>query len=105
VYNSAVLIPLDEGVNLRTIIFDVKCDIWKEGMSLDYVTNVDNGLLEDDFSHVNSLDRINIKYLPLLEDNQWKRGDIITWDRNYLHVACNFTKHVPFKRALTLFFH
>lgn len=105
VYNSAVLIPLDEGANLRTVIFDVKTDVWKEGMSANYVTNVDNGLLEEDFSHVNDLDKPNIKYLPLLEDNQWKRGNIITWDRTYLHLACNFKKHVPFKRALTLFFY
>jgi hypothetical protein len=104
-YNSAVLIPLDEGENLRTVIFDVKCDEWKPGMSANYITDIDNGLREDDFSHVNELDRPNIKYLPLLEDNQWKRGDVITWDRKYLHLACNFRKHVPFKRALTLFFH
>lgn len=104
-YNSAVLIPLDEGANLRTVIFDVRCEEWKPGMSVNYITNIDNGLLEEDFSHVNELDLPNIKYLPLLEDNQWKRGSIITWDRAYLHLACNYRKHVPFKRALTLFFH
>lgn len=100
--NKAVLIPLVEGPQFRTVTFKVWSDY---NPMLEDVKNKmtaeKNHLLPDDFDHDPFFDAIN--YLPVDVDYTWKKGDVLVWDRNQWHMSSNFWKQGQRKEFLVLF--
>lgn len=100
--NKAVLIPLVEGPEFRTITFAAWTDF---NPTRDQIVSMSskekNHLRAEDFDHDRSFDVIN--YLPVDIDYHWQLGDILVWDRNQWHMSSNFAKHNKVKTFLVLF--
>jgi len=96
-HNKALLIPLVEGPAYKTVTF--KC-----------YSPTNNYNLSDWYSDKNSLDPTefaheprDITRLPVDVEYSWHLGDILTWDRNQLHISADFTRFGVTKRFLILF--
>jgi len=100
--NKAVLIPLIEGPQFRTVTFKVWSDYNPTLLDVEAKkTSVKNHLLPEDFDHDPFFPAIN--YLPVDVDYTWKKSDILIWDRNQWHMSSNFWKHGQAKEFLVLF--
>jgi hypothetical protein len=100
--NKAVLIPLVEGPEFRTIVFDKQSDLNPVASELEeHRTNIKNHLIPEDFTHEKMFNIIN--YLPIQIDYQWELGDVMTWERNQWHISSNFARFNKIKTFLVLF--
>lgn len=96
--NLAVLIPLVEGDEFRTVVFDCfsKRDL------IEKRTATPNQLNREDFDHCES-QWWTINHLPVLEVYRWNLGDVFVWDRQQYHVSTNFARHGLTKKFLIMF--
>lgn len=100
--NKAVLIPLVEGPEFRTITFNGWSDFNPTYTELRTCqTDTKNHLLREDFGHERMFDIIN--YLPIDVDYQWELGDVLVWDRNQWHISSDFARYNKTKKFLVLF--
>ncbi len=100
--NLAVLIPLVEGPEFRTIVFDGQSDLNPTADQLKQrQTDIKNHLVPEDFEHDKMFKEIN--YLPILIDYQWQLGDVMVWERNHWHISSNFARFSKTKIFLVLF--
>ena len=58
-----------------------------------------NLLNTKEFGH----ERRNITLLPVDVEYSWRLGDILTWDRDQLHISADFTRFEVTKKFLILF--
>jgi len=100
--NKAILIPLVEGPQFRTVTFKLWSDYnpIRSDLETKKLTQKNHLLLED-FDHDPNFDLIN--YLEVDMDYVWKKGDILVWDRNQWHMSSNFWKQKKEKEFLVLF--
>lgn len=96
-YNSAMLIPLVEDINLKTITFDIFSD--ESVTSYKSHVALANNLINDDISH-----HTIAKFLPVDKVFTWKLGNVFVWPRNQLHMSNNFVKFHLIKKFLIFFF-
>jgi hypothetical protein len=106
-YNLVFLIPLVEGHEFKTAIFDVDDSLQKysdggSSLKLEWCESTNN-LDINDYDHLPEEDLKNINKLSLIDEFTWKLGSVIIWDRNKLHCSSNFTKHNLIKKMIVLF--
>jgi hypothetical protein len=100
--NKAVLIPLVEGFEFRTIVFQGWSDFNPTREELEkQKTDQLNQLDPRDFGHERMFDVIN--YLPIDIDYQWSLGDMFVWDRDQWHMSSDFIQYNKTKIFLILF--
>jgi len=99
--NKAVLIPLVEGPEFRTVAFEVWSDRNPTPQDIKLHRTEKNHLLPEHFDHDKNFNDIN--FLKVAIDYQWQLGDIFTWDRNQWHMSNNFYKLGKVKTFLILF--
>lgn len=100
--NKAVLIPLVEGPEFRTIVFQGWSSLNPTREDLEkQKTDQVNHLDPRDFRHERMFDVVN--YLPIDVDYQWALGDILVWDRDQWHMSSDFIQHNKTKIFLILF--
>lgn len=101
-HNMAMLIPLVEGNKYQTVTF--KCFSKKNNfypMPPEWLGER-NSLQQEEFTHMKQgFD--HMARLPIDVAYRWKLGDILTWDRDQLHVSADFAKHGLIKKFLILF--
>jgi hypothetical protein len=104
-YNVAVLIPLVEGIQFKTAVFNINYN--KQNINNDYLNEEwlvsNNDLNVCDYDHLSNNILCNLNKLPLIEELPWNLGSIITWDRNKLHCSSNFEKFNVVKKMIVLF--
>lgn len=96
--NLAVLIPLVEGDEFCTVVFDCfsKSDLQTKRMA------TVNQLNREDFTHC--VDQWGtISHLPVLDVYRWRLGDVFVWDRQQYHVSTDFARHGLVKKFLIMF--
>jgi hypothetical protein len=101
-HNRAMLIPLVEGHPFKTVTF--KCYAKKNDFRpapADWLVDT-NELNPDEYTHC-KFDIDLIKHLPVDTEYSWQLGDILTWDRDQLHISADFAKHGLIKKFLIMF--
>ena len=96
-HNKALLIPLVEGPAYKTVTF--KCYSSTNNYNLSNWYGDKNLLNTKEFGH----ERRNITLLPVDVEYSWRLGDILTWDRDQLHISADFTRFEVTKKFLILF--
>lgn len=99
--NKAVLIPLVEGPEFRTVGFKYWSDYNPNRKDVQNARSNKNHLLKEDFTHDPLFDDIN--FLDIDFDYEWKLGDVLVWDRNQWHMSSNFLNFNKTKTFLVLF--
>ena len=96
--NLAVLIPLVQGHEFSTVVFDCfsKDDLVSKRQS------VPNQLTKEDFGHCPG-SWLMINHLPVVDVFQWKLGDVFVWDRQQYHISTNFARYGVVKKFLIMF--
>lgn len=96
IHNVALLIPLVEGPEFKTITFNIfsKKDLVNKRLT------TANELLPDDFTHTNFN---TISRLPVDVVYNWHLGDVLSWDRSQYHISADFAKYGLIKKFLILF--
>jgi hypothetical protein len=95
-HNKALLIPLVEGPEYKTVTFKCHSDTnqikqeWLQGK---------NTLDFSEYSHCSN----SITQLPVDVEYAWRLGDILSWDRDQLHASADFTRFGVTKKFLILF--
>lgn len=105
-YNVAVLIPLVEGPEFNTVLFDVFSDKdFGMGQILpkEFLSDVSNDLDITGFTHAAPKVQEQIKLLPVDTFYNWKLGDILVWDRLQLHSSTDFAKSGLVKKFIIIF--
>jgi hypothetical protein len=96
-HNKALLIPLVEGPAYKTVTFNCHSLVNRSDISEWYG---DKNLLDPtEFPHENR----NLTLLPVDVEYSWRLGDILTWDRDQLHISADFTRFGVTKKFLILF--
>jgi len=96
-HNIALLIPLVEGPEYKTVTF--KCYSATNNFNLSDWYGDKNSLDPKEFRH----ERRNLTLLPVDIEYSWRIGDILTWDRDQLHMSADFTRFGVTKKFLILF--
>ena len=96
-HNKALLIPLVEGPAYKTVTF--KCYSSTNNYNLSNWYGDKNLLNTKECGH----ERRNITLLPVDVEYSWRLGDILTWDRDQLHISADFTRFEVTKKFLILF--
>jgi hypothetical protein len=100
----AVLIPLNENKNFRTITFRCYDSTFPKNSPLkNEWLNSANNLDLDYFTHINENDRKHIPLLPLDQIYEWKLGSCFLWPRSQLHTSTDFAKYGLIKKFMILF--
>jgi len=97
-HNMALLVPLVEGPEFKTVVFDAYSEEFFKEPDPKILID-DNGLDPDEFRHCQQC----VTRLPLEISYEWKLGDILTWDRNQLHASADFARHGLIKKFLIFF--
>lgn len=96
IHNVAVLIPLVEGPEFCTVVFDI---FSKEEFGTKRLATP-NSLQANDFTHTSFS---TVSHLPIATEYHWQLGDILIWDKSQYHVSTDFAKHGLIKKFLILF--
>jgi hypothetical protein len=96
-HNKALLIPLVEGPGYKTVTF--KCYSSTNNYNLSDWYGDKNSLETKEFGH----EHRDITLLPVDVEYVWRLGDILTWDRDQLHISADFTQFGVTKKFLVLF--
>lgn len=100
--NVAVLVPLVEGPEFKTVTFDVFSDYNLTDQELiTYTQPEQNDLDPNEFGHVRNFKILN--RLPVDAIFEWKLGSIFIWSRTQQHLSTNFAKYNVTKKFLVLF--
>ena len=100
-HNKAVLIPLVEGDQYRTITFQAWSDHNPSVADLQSHATEKNHLDPADFGHDANFSLI--QDLAVDTDYHWRLGDVLIWDRNQWHMASDFWRFGKEKNFLVLF--
>lgn len=97
-HNLALLIPLVQGDEFCTVVFDcfLKDDLINKRL------DKPNQLRRDDFGHCKNLWHL-INHLPVASTYHWRCGDIFVWDRQQYHISTDFTRYGLVKKFLIMF--
>jgi hypothetical protein len=96
--NLAVLIPLVEGDEFCTVVFDCYSN-------QDLITkrqSAPNQLAREDFGHCLNMWQL-INHLPVTDVYKWRLGDVLVWDRQQYHISADFARHSLVKKFLIMF--
>jgi hypothetical protein len=96
-HNKALLIPLVEGPAYKTVTF--KCYSQVNRLDISDWYGDKNSLDPTEFRH----ERRNLTLLPVDVEYSWRLGDMLTWDRDQLHISADFTRFGVTKKFLVLF--
>jgi hypothetical protein len=96
-HNKALLIPLVEGPAYKTVTFNCYATVNRNDISDWYGDK--NSLDPKEFRH----ERRDLTLLPVDIEYSWRIGDILTWDRDQLHMSADFTRFGVTKKFLILF--
>jgi hypothetical protein len=96
-HNKALLIPLVEGPAYKTVTFN--CHSITNSYDLSKWHGDKNSLDPLEFPHETQ----KITLLPVDVEYSWRIGDILTWDRDQLHISADFTRFGVTKKFLILF--
>jgi hypothetical protein len=96
-HNKALLIPLVEGPAYKTVTFNCYSQVNCSDISVWYGDK--NSLDPNEFRH----EQRNLTLLPVDVEYSWRLGDILTWDRDQLHMSADFTRFGVTKKFLILF--
>jgi hypothetical protein len=96
-HNKALLIPLVEGTAYKTVTFKCYSDTNDYNLSDWYGDK--NSLDPNEFRH----ERRDLTVLPVDVEYSWRLGDILTWNRDQLHISADFTRFEVTKKFLILF--
>ncbi len=96
--NLAILIPLVEGDEFCTVVFD--CYSTQDLKNKQQPTP--NQLKQQDFGHcANQWPMLN--RLPIVDVYHWRVGDMFIWDRQQYHVSADFARYGLVKKFLIMF--
>ena len=96
-HNKALLVPLVEGPGYKTVTF--KCYSSTNNYNLSNWYGDKNSLDPKEFGHAHG----DITLLPVDVEYTWHLGDILTWNRDQLHISADFTRFGVTKKFLVLF--
>ena len=96
-HNKALLIPLVEGSAYKTVTFN--CYSLVNQFDISKWHGEKNLLDPIEFLH----ETRDITLLPVDIEYSWRLGDILTWDRDQLHISADFTRTGVTKKFLILF--
>jgi hypothetical protein len=96
-HNKALLVPLVEGPGYKTVTF--KCYSSTNNYNLSNWYGDKNSLEPKEFGHEHG----DITLLPVDVEYTWHLGDILTWNRDQLHISADFTQFGVTKKFLVLF--
>jgi hypothetical protein len=112
-HKTAFLIPLMEGEDLKTALFDVFLPVghaFKVGAIMEdrvaelkpFLLNEKTELIVDEFDHI--FDPLNemLPYIPVDTIHSWKLGSVITWHFDQLHCSSNFKKNDITKKFIII---
>lgn len=110
---KAFLIPLMDGPNLKTAIFDVHCQPghpFTAGYSVEdqyvalkeFCQDTPTELDMNEFDHIHEPLRELLPYVPVDGIVPWHIGDVIMWDIDQLHCSTNFKKHNIVKKFIVV---
>lgn len=105
-HELALLIPMVEGPEFKTIFFDVFDTEYNEmgaPVPESWLTVEDNGLDLNDFGHVNEPTKLQITHIPLDCVVDWQLGSMLQWDRYQLHASSNFARFGVIKKFIVIF--
>jgi len=103
-YSCAVLIPLLEDPEFRTIVFDVHSheDLGMGQPLPEKFLTGHNDLDPAWFSHIEEPARSQISKFTVDKVFNWKLGNMITWSRTQLHASTDFSKFGLCKKFVIL---
>lgn len=89
------LIPLMEGPNLNTIMFDQfsEEDVGMGQLLPQEWTKEANDLDLNELTHIDKAARDQLQYIPVDQVINWKKGRMFSWNINQLHASTNFKQH------------
>jgi hypothetical protein len=96
-HNCALLIPLVEGSQYKTVVFS--CYSKNNNFQMHQWLQEKNSLEIAEFPHCDP----RIGRLPVEIEYTWQLGDILRWDRDQLHASADFTRFGVTKQFLILF--
>lgn len=105
VHDRAILIPLVDGKDFRTTIFDIKCEShfdFGTPLPAEWLTSTNN-LNLNNYKHIPEYQRRDLNKLPLNGEYEWKLGSVITWDRSQLHCSTDFSELNFIKKMIVIF--
>jgi len=106
-YNLSVLVPLVEGPEFRTVVFNSKLDNNPKypAVLTDHpeLLGDKNYLKRTDFMHLNDLEFYAINHLEIDVDYTWETGDILIFSRDQLHISADFSVNNLIKKFLIFF--
>lgn len=98
-HKKVLLIPLVEGNGYKTVVFSC----WANTNNLPRWPTQwlgdKNNLDPQEFPHENR----DLTHLPVDVEYTWKLGDVLSWDRDQLHISADFRRHGVTKKFLILF--
>ena len=97
-FNRGFLIPLVEGKEFNTVIFDA---VGKPDLVKNLVEN--NKLNPNDFTHESLAVQQLITQLPVDLMFTWKLGDMVSWDTDQLHASTDYSKYGLVKKFIIFF--
>ena len=97
IHNVALLIPLVEGPEFKTVTFNI---FSKEDLNSKRLSS-SNELTTNDFTHIYNFNLLS--KLPIDTVYNWKLGDVLSWDRSQYHISADFAKYGLVKKFLILF--
>lgn len=102
-HNAALLIPLVQGPMFRTVAFDCYAEDNNWYTEIDAWRGEHNCLQRDHYRSSDDRTFDMLSHLPVDIDYEWQLGDVLTWQRNQLHVSADFASHGLVKKFLVLF--
>jgi hypothetical protein len=104
-YNKAVLIPLVEGEQFTTTIFDVytetQVDLDKS-LPSEWL-NSSNNLDLSKYQHLPEQHLRDLNKLPLIDEFNWKLGSVLVFDRCLVHCSTHYSHLDNVKKLIVLF--
>jgi hypothetical protein len=105
-HELALLIPMVEGPEFKTILFDVFDKEYNEmgaPVPESWLTVEDNGLDLNDFGHFKDQTKSQITHIPLDCVFDWHLGSVLQWNRYQLHASSNFARFGAIKKFIVIF--
>lgn len=104
-YEAAMIIPLVENENFRTVIYDVFSKDW-HGMSEPLPVEYETGTNDFDLAaldHIAEPAREQTRRFNIDAVFSWKIGSSVVWEKNQLHCSTNYAKFGLQKKFVLLF--
>ncbi len=105
IHNKAILIPLVEGEEFTTTVFDIHTDIQIEldkPLPTEWLTSSNNLDLKK-YQHLPEQHLQDLNKLPLIDEFKWKLGSVLVFDRCLLHCSTHYSHISNVKKLIVLF--